>query len=161
MNKKIYEEYKENMQNLRWAWRINAKYYAKLYIEARAERDIAKYQSIKYLMLDMEELSAKAVKISREYFLERLRQERCKAERKGVGKMNTIIKAEYKKETGNTEVSLSGNTGEMLILVMHIISDIASSTGKTKHEVIKDILCAIRITEDAGISLNSVMKEER
>ena len=75
--------------------------------------------------------------------------------------MNTIIKAEYKKETGNTEVSLSGNTGEMLILVMHIISDIASSTGKTKHEVIKDILCAIRIAKDAGISLNSVMKEER
>lgn len=76
MNKKIYEEYKENMQNLRWAWRINAKYYAKLYIEARAERDIAKYNSIKYLMLDMEELSAGAVKIVREYFLERLRQER-------------------------------------------------------------------------------------
>ncbi len=76
MNKKIYEEYKENMQNLRWAWRINAKYYAKLYIEARAERDIAKYNSIKYLMLDMEELSARAVKIVREYFLERLRQER-------------------------------------------------------------------------------------
>lgn len=64
------------MQNLRWAWRINAKYYAKLYIEARAERDIAKYNSIKYLMLDMEELSARAVKIVREYFLERLRQER-------------------------------------------------------------------------------------
>lgn len=76
MNKKKYEEYKENMQNLRWAWRINAKYYAKLYIEARAERDIAKYNSIKYLMLDMEELSARAVKIVREYFLERLRQER-------------------------------------------------------------------------------------
>ncbi len=76
MHKKIYEEYKKNMQNLRWAWRINAKYYAKLYIEARAERDIAKYQSIKYLMLDMEELSAKAVKISREYFLERLRNEK-------------------------------------------------------------------------------------
>ena len=76
MNKKIYEEYKENMQNLRWAWRINAKYYAKLYIEARAERDIAKYNSIKYLMLDMDELSARAVKIVREYFLERLRQER-------------------------------------------------------------------------------------
>ena len=76
MNKKIYKEYKENMQNLRWAWRINAKYYAKLYIEARAERDIAKYNSIKYLMLDMEELSARAVKIVREYFLERLRQER-------------------------------------------------------------------------------------
>lgn len=76
MNKKIYEEYKENMQNLRWAWRINAKYYTKLYIEARAERDIAKYNSIKYLMLDMEELSARAVKIVREYFLERLRQER-------------------------------------------------------------------------------------
>ena len=76
MNKKIYEEYKENMQNLRWAWRINAKYYAKLYIEARAERDIAKYNSIKYLMLDMEELSARAVKIVRKYFLERLRQER-------------------------------------------------------------------------------------
>lgn len=76
MNKKIYEEYKENMQNLRWAWRINAKYYAKLYIEARAERDIAKYNSIKYLMQDMEELSARAVKIVREYFLERLRQER-------------------------------------------------------------------------------------
>ena len=76
MNKKIYEEYKENMQNLRWAWRINAKYYAKLYIEAQAERDIAKYNSIKYLMLDMEELSARAVKIVREYFLERLRQER-------------------------------------------------------------------------------------
>lgn len=75
--------------------------------------------------------------------------------------MNTIIKAEYKKETGNAEVSLSGNTGEMLILVMYIISNIASSTGKTKHEVIKDILRAIRITEDAGISLNSVMKEER
>ena len=76
MKKKIYEEYKENMQNLRWVWRINAKYYAKLYIEARAERDIAKYNSIKYLMLDMEELSARAVKIVREYFLERLRQER-------------------------------------------------------------------------------------
>ena len=76
MNKKIYEEYKKNMQNLRWAWRINAKYYAKLYIEARAERDIAKYNGIKYLMLDMEELSARAVKIVREYFLERLRQER-------------------------------------------------------------------------------------
>lgn len=75
--------------------------------------------------------------------------------------MNTIIKAEYKKETGNTEVSLSGSTGEMLILVIYIISNIASSTGKTKHEVIKDILRAIRIVEDAGISLNSVMKEER
>lgn len=49
----------------------------------------------------------------------------------------------------------------MLILVMYIISNIASSTGKTKYEVIKDILRAIRIAEDAGISLNSVMKEER
>lgn len=75
--------------------------------------------------------------------------------------MNTIIKAEYKKETGNAEVSLSGNIGEMFILVMYIISDIAGRTGKTKYEVIKDILCAIRITEEAGISLNSVMKEER
>ncbi len=75
--------------------------------------------------------------------------------------MNTIIKAEYKKETGNAEVSSSGNIGEMLILVMYIISNIASSTGKTKYEVIKDILRAIRIAEDAGISLNSVMKEER
>lgn len=75
--------------------------------------------------------------------------------------MNTIIKAEYKKETGNTEVSLSGNIGEMFILVMHIISDIANHLGKSRYEVIKDILCAIRIAEDAGISLNSVMKEER
>ena len=64
--------------------------------------------------------------------------------------MSTIIKAEYEKKTDKIEVNSSGDTAEMFLLAMYIISDIACRLGKSRYEVMKKILHAIKIGESVG-----------